>query len=239
MCPVQSFLTYLYSLSKESNNLWQTPKFTEFPEDPKVRVYYGPGAVGHNTHEQFIGKIAKNSGFQDFKYTNHSLRVTAITVLGSQNYSNKQIMSITGHKSSTSLETYQRVSGTEKIQMGLSLSNSLLQSTALVSYSPPVPQNKPPANAIDAPLPLEANIAPINNELEQDLDISDQDLMNIIQQAESNNSDLMLSQTKQIATSSEGTTIKSKNTLTKKSSPIVPIFTGCTFTGNVTININK
>ena len=34
MCPVQSFLTYLYSLSPECENLWQVPKFTNFPTNP-------------------------------------------------------------------------------------------------------------------------------------------------------------------------------------------------------------
>ena len=54
MCPVQSFLTYLYSLSPESEYLWQTPKFTEFPANPRVRHWYGPGPVGHNTLECFV-----------------------------------------------------------------------------------------------------------------------------------------------------------------------------------------
>ena len=60
MCPVQSFLTYLYSLSPECENLWQVPKFTDFPANPRIRTYYGLTPTGHNTLEGFVGKIAKD-----------------------------------------------------------------------------------------------------------------------------------------------------------------------------------
>ena len=40
--PIQSYLTYLYSLNKNYNLLWQTPRYTNFPADPKVREWYGP-----------------------------------------------------------------------------------------------------------------------------------------------------------------------------------------------------
>ena len=65
---------------------------------------------------------------------NHNFHVTAIMTLSRQNYTNKQIMSITGHKSSASLETYQRISPPEKISMGLSLRNSLI-GNELVPYT--------------------------------------------------------------------------------------------------------
>ena len=237
--PLQSYLTYLYSLSPDSNELWQSPKFTNFPEDPRIRTFYGPSNVGHNSHEKFVGKIAKNCGLDEFKYTNHSLRVTAITTLTRQNYTNKQIMSITGHKSSASLETYQRVSPTEKIQMGCSLGDSLLHSSALVPYHPPQQPAKNPIPNIanQAPLPLEANIEEENPVFDGGMNMTDQELMNIIQQAERDNHDILLSQSKEMKTK-DGTKMVSTNTI-KKSSPQIPVFTGCTFNGNVTININK
>ena len=64
LCSVQSFLTYIYSLTKDSNELWQTSQFTEFPEDPRVCVFYRPNNVGHNTHEHFIGRLAKKLRFE-------------------------------------------------------------------------------------------------------------------------------------------------------------------------------
>ena len=35
-CPVQSFLTYLCSLHKDSDSLWRHTRYTRFPEDPRV-----------------------------------------------------------------------------------------------------------------------------------------------------------------------------------------------------------
>ena len=245
MCPVQSFLTYLYSLSKESDALWQSPKFTEYPEDPKVRVYYGPTPIGHDTHEKFVGEIAKNCKLEEFGYTNHSLRVSAINILTRDNFTNKQIMSITGHKSSTSLETYQRVSAPEKILMGQSLSNILITSNAVVPYVPPK-QQTPKIGQIaekypiqnNQIVPLECNIVP-ENSIPADLEISDQELIKMINETEENHQ-ILMSQSKEVCVTNEGSsTVVATNTVTKKKSPQIPIFAGCTFNANVTININN
>lgn len=40
------------------------------------------------------------------RYTNHSLRATAVHVLDVAEFAGRHIMSITGHKSENSLETY-------------------------------------------------------------------------------------------------------------------------------------
>ena len=153
-------------------------------------------------------------------------------------------MSITGHKSSTSLETYQRVSTPEKIEMGLTLGNSLVTSNAIALYTPPqelqqqehmpnIPVNAPPI------LPLEANVATGQSDTPQ-MELSDQDLMNIIQQTE-NDHQLMMSQNKEVTTTDGSSTMVSTNTIvvSKKTSPQMPMFSGCTISGNITININK
>ena len=59
MCPVQSYLTYFYSLSKDSDDLWQTPRYAKFPEDPRIHTWYSPKPVGHNTHDSFVTNVAK------------------------------------------------------------------------------------------------------------------------------------------------------------------------------------
>ena len=68
-----------------------------------MHTYYGLSLVGHNTHEKFISRIAKNCGQKEFGYTNHSLRVSAICP-HKNNFSSKQIINVTGHMSSTSLK---------------------------------------------------------------------------------------------------------------------------------------
>ena len=47
LCPVTSYFTYLYSLNKDNNNLWQASKFTDFLktlmiESTMVRVMLDP-----------------------------------------------------------------------------------------------------------------------------------------------------------------------------------------------------
>ena len=136
MCPVQSFLTYLYSLSPDSNSLWQSPKFTEFPANPRIRHWYGLTPVGHNPLEVFVSKIADKCGLKEHKYTNHCLRVTAINILTEHQFSNKEIMAITGHKSSSSLEIYQRVGKESKIKMGKTLGTTLITKPQLAIEAP-------------------------------------------------------------------------------------------------------
>ena len=74
------------------------------------------------------------------------------------------------------------------------------------------------------------------------LNMTDEELINIIQQAESENQEYLLSQQQKQATTFDGrntTQVVSTNTTaSKKSSHQIPMFQGCTFNGNLTININ-
>ena len=58
-------------------------------------------------------------------YTNHSIRMTGITVLTDAKYFNAVIMSVSGYKSIQSLSFYQRTNTIKKISMGKTLSDSL------------------------------------------------------------------------------------------------------------------
>ena len=58
-------------------------------------------------------------------YTNHSIRVTGITVLTRLNFSSSEIMSVTGHKSVQTLANYQRTQDRQKIEMGKVLYQSM------------------------------------------------------------------------------------------------------------------
>ena len=59
-------------------------------------------------------------------YSNHDLRVTAISILARKGYSDKQIMSSSGHKSKLSEDIYKRVSRDEKLSMGHAISKQFL-----------------------------------------------------------------------------------------------------------------
>ena len=119
-CPVRSFVMYTEALHPTSENLWQTPKYNLFPTNGQ-KVWYGSSNVGHNSLDSFISKLAKSFGFTHKGYTNHSLRASGITILKRDNYNNKQIMSVTGHRSSASLEIYQKVASDGKLKIGCTL----------------------------------------------------------------------------------------------------------------------
>ena len=97
-CPVKSFIKYTQSLHPESNKLWQTPKYNRFPTNSKD-IWYGPGNVGHNKLDSFTTNIAKKCGLHDKGYTNHSLRASGKPTLKHNDFNDKQVMSVTGHRS--------------------------------------------------------------------------------------------------------------------------------------------
>lgn len=150
-------------------------------------------------------------------------------------------MSITGHKSSASLETYQRISPPEKISMGLSLRNSLIGNELVPYTGLKKTQTSTTQCKQRTLLPIDPNTEDYQTSM--NLNMTDQELINIIQQAESENQEYLLSQQQKQATTFDGrntTQVVSTNTTaSKKSSPQIPMFQGCTFNGNLTININK
>ena len=79
-------------------------------------------------------------------YTNHSIRITGITVLTNASYSNADIMSVSGHKSVQSLAVYQKTDK-KKIKMGKTMFNSMTGKENELQKIEPGPQIKelPPA----------------------------------------------------------------------------------------------
>ena len=96
MCPLRNYELYIYKLHPDINNLWQHA-LKEKPTDESA-PWYSPTAVGHNPIEKFFGKLSKDCSLSQH-YTNHCIRVTGTTNLTRGNFTAKQIMSVTGHKS--------------------------------------------------------------------------------------------------------------------------------------------
>ena len=72
-----------------------------------------------------MSKLSKDANLSQH-YTNHWIRVTGVNNLSRANFSAKQVMSVSGHKSVESLAIYQQVHEDEKMMMGLCLTYSLL-----------------------------------------------------------------------------------------------------------------
>ena len=105
--------------------------------------------VGQNTLDMYISNLCGKikNGSENKNYTNHSLRVSGITNLTGNNFTNKQIMSISGHKNQESLAIYQKVNANEKLRMGLTLGYTLL--------------NKPIQQEVIAPAQVQVQGLPI------------------------------------------------------------------------------
>ena len=88
-------------------------------------------------------------------------------------------------------------------------------------------------------LPLEPNFD-IQNDNNMELNITDEELINIIQQTESDHQELMLSEKTEVTIyDGQKKQVVSTNTKAKKNLPQIPMFEGCTIHGNFTINVNK
>ena len=259
MCPVMSFTTYVSSLSPQSKYLWQSARFNKFNYSEKV--WFGPGRVGQNTLDSFVTNLSQKLGMKDKKYTNHSLRVSGITNLTRENFTNKQIMSISGHKNQDSLAIYQKVNSDEKLRMGLTLGFSLMnppaqhkallpaqisnQNLPTIMYEPSPKKQKlsyEPENPIptyDSTVAIVANSPPENQFNVTEFDISDQDLMNMITDTANSMEMTQYSAENKTSSTVNETTVTTKQVLQKRTSPRPPLFSNCNFHGGVTININK
>ena len=78
-------------------------------------------------------------------YSNHCTRVTGVTKLSRTQFTAKQIMSISCHKSLYSLAIYQKVASDKKLMMGMTLMYSLLHPEEITKFSQLVIQTPPPA----------------------------------------------------------------------------------------------
>lgn len=156
MCPVKSFEKYVSHLHPEGSFLWQSPI-----RNPSTNVWYGPRRLGIQKMRHFMQNLSAEAQLTR-KYTNHDIRVTGCSILTRAKYSNKQIASITGHRSMQSLAIYQHVSTDEKLMMGVTLNCALLAPetipNAIQSEGP-----KPKKKRIALPCATEA-VAPANND---------------------------------------------------------------------------
>lgn len=130
MCPVRSFENYLGYLNPKIDNLWQQP----LKETPSSNTWFRAIPLGHNPLDTFMSKLAEKCQLSQH-YTNHCIRVTGVSnLMRSGQYSAKQVMSITGHKSIHSLAIYQRVRDDKKMMMGMSLTYSLTNAEEVYKF---------------------------------------------------------------------------------------------------------
>ena len=122
-CPVANMKTYLAKLNPKCEFMWQRPKVKArngktFDGDG---CWYDNQVLGKNTLASMTKTISSNAGCSK-TYTNHSLRATSISMLDHAGYASRDIMSVSGHRSETSIKNYSRTSETQKRNMSHTLS---------------------------------------------------------------------------------------------------------------------
>ena len=104
-CPLTAFEKYISKLNPKCDRLWQRP-LDSFSKESDIWYYNSP--VGRNTLTQFMNKLCKLFNLTQV-YTNHLIRATGATILTeSRSFADALIISVTGHKSVSSLAIYQR-----------------------------------------------------------------------------------------------------------------------------------
>ena len=119
-CPVLSFEKYISKLSP-LDRLWQMTKSTYSESDNE---WFVNRPLGEKTLQGFMPLISNQCNLSK-RYTNHSIRATNTTILKRNNFSDAQVMSVSGHKAASSLSVYHRVSEPEKVAMGNVLTDAL------------------------------------------------------------------------------------------------------------------
>ena len=104
-CPVTAWLLYCDMISG-SDILF--PKPSRSGSRKQTTWYTSKQAVGKNTMDSLMTRLSQKLCLSR-RYTNHCIRVTAVTVLLENGYSNTEICSFTGHKNPMSVQRYNRM----------------------------------------------------------------------------------------------------------------------------------
>ncbi|KAJ8035841.1 hypothetical protein HOLleu_19640 [Holothuria leucospilota] len=114
-------------------------------------------------------KISEKAGCTQ-KYTNHSLRATTCTVLDEAGIPSRHIMSVTGHRSESSLKHYSCTSDQKKKLMSKELANQTSENVPEVqSNADAILDNLPEVlltNSQEQPILNESNQFNIRNSME-------------------------------------------------------------------------
>ncbi|KAK7108296.1 hypothetical protein V1264_016053 [Littorina saxatilis] len=105
-CPVQSFERYIHFLHPNCNRLFQYPKASFLNDDT---CWYQNKPIGLHCLRNFMPTLSRLCQLSD-NYTNYCIRATGATILAENSFGVADIMSVTGHKSVSSLAIYQRTS---------------------------------------------------------------------------------------------------------------------------------
>lgn len=118
--PYAIITSYMAKLHGNCERFWQLPRKNVCAND---EVWYCNQPVGINTLSKMMSSICEFCAIN--KYTNHSLRATSCTVLGTLGYTDIEVQSVSKHKTISSLAIYKRVKPDKKATMATALANAI------------------------------------------------------------------------------------------------------------------
>jgi len=101
-CPVRSFEKYISKLNPGIPQLFQRPLTKVTVDTP---TWYARTPVGVNTLSSFMSTLSTETNLSQ-RYTNHCIRAHVTSTLHEQGFSNRSIMSVSGHRCYDSLTYY-------------------------------------------------------------------------------------------------------------------------------------
>ena len=118
-CPVKSFKLYISKLNPKLETFFQRPKAVINEDGP----WYDAQVVGVKTIGNWMKRISERASLSKV-YTNHSIRATSITLLDKKGLEARHIMSVSGHKSETSIRSYSKTETKRKMSSIISESSN-------------------------------------------------------------------------------------------------------------------
>ena len=187
LCPVECFTSYVSKLNTKCAYLFQRPKKANYKDLSTKTCWYDNIRIGKNTMGTMMSSVSKAAKLSK-KYTNHSIRATCVTILDSCDFDARHIMSISKHKSESSIRSYSsRVRDNKRKDMSRALSQLYaakdlsnnkeidveifeVDSCELENIPPAIPQSnevEKPSITPPRPVPLEVELHnPPSNEVQ-------------------------------------------------------------------------
>ncbi|XP_071784526.1 uncharacterized protein [Asterias amurensis] len=138
-CPVRTFRLYKQKLHPNCDFLWQRPR-DNASTGISDEVWYCNIPVGKNTLCNKL-KVISIEAKCSRVYTNHCFRATSVTILDNAGFEARDIMTVSGHHSESSIKNYSRTSESKKRKMSsvLSAAMNMEESVARPSSSHSAP----------------------------------------------------------------------------------------------------
>ncbi|XP_071496853.1 uncharacterized protein [Diadema antillarum] len=158
-CPVTNLKRYLSKLNPKCSCMWQRPRERVTEEEV---VWYANVPLGKNTLATMTKMLSEKAGCSK-SYTNHSLRATCVTLLDHAGYASRDIMTVSGHRSETSIKNYVRTSEDLKRKMSDTISANI--NAGMADLEEVLPDDVLEKNVhSNAPHPSTATTDPINDD---------------------------------------------------------------------------